>query len=233
MGISILELVLRRLRDEGFAADVAYPGQMFPQIREPAAAVHIEKVDRANLTVTLEVNIICPAALGGTTCELEALRATSVLGLAGAVCVQNGCSYDGIAQVYTVSVLATFTCLTDATDCTLGPGFQISVNGTVMPHVTAFTAEQTAEHLLRYEMGDSRPADVAPGVAHWKLRLEERIPADTYEPYSPENDVTLCRMGAVRYDYFYHCWWTRVTWEYTQAGLHRIHEGFALSREGA
>ena len=58
MGISILELVLRRLRDENFQADVAYPGQVFPQISQPVAAVHIEKVDRANLTVTLEINII-------------------------------------------------------------------------------------------------------------------------------------------------------------------------------
>lgn len=232
MGISILELVLQRLRDEGFSADVAYPGQMFPQIREPVAAVHIEKVDRANLTVTLEINIVSPAALGGTACELEALRVTSVLGLTGAVCVQNGCSYDGIAQVYTVSVLATYTCLTDATDCTLGPGFQISINGTRMPYVTAFTAEQQSEHRLQYEMGNQLPVAVSPGSRVWKLRLEEHITADTPEPYIPEDDVTLCRAGAVRYDYYYHCWWTRVTWEYTQQGLRRIHEGFALSREG-
>ena len=34
MGYSILELVLRRLREEGFAADVAFPGQKYPQIRD-------------------------------------------------------------------------------------------------------------------------------------------------------------------------------------------------------
>ena len=99
MGISILELVLRRLREENFQADVAYPGQKYPLITQPVAAVHIEKVDRANLTVTVEVNIICPAALGGTTCETEALRATEVLRWAGAVCVQNGCVFDGVSRV--------------------------------------------------------------------------------------------------------------------------------------
>ena len=66
MGYSILELVLRRLREEGFTADIAYPGQKFPQISQTVAAVHIDKVDRANLTVTMEVSIICPAAMGGT-----------------------------------------------------------------------------------------------------------------------------------------------------------------------
>ena len=34
MGYSILELVLRRLREDGFTADIAFPGQMFPQISD-------------------------------------------------------------------------------------------------------------------------------------------------------------------------------------------------------
>ena len=41
MGISILEQVLYRLRNEEFLADVAYPGQKFPQITKTVAAVHI------------------------------------------------------------------------------------------------------------------------------------------------------------------------------------------------
>ena len=121
MGISILELVLRRLREAKFTADVAFPGQKFPQITKPVAAVHIEKVDRANMTVTVEVNIICPAAMGGTACEVEALRATEILRWSGAVCIQNGCTYDGISQVYVVAILATFTCVTEASKCSLGP----------------------------------------------------------------------------------------------------------------
>ena len=109
MGYSILELVLRALRQENFNADIAYPGQKYPQITESVLAVHISKVDRANLTVTIEVNVICPAALGGTACEMVALRATEVLRWEGAVCVQNGCTYDGVGQVYVVPILATFT----------------------------------------------------------------------------------------------------------------------------
>ena len=76
MGYSILELVLRRLREDGFTADIAFPGQKFPQIDDTVAAVHIEKVDRANLEVTVEINILCPASMGGTVCEMKALRAT-------------------------------------------------------------------------------------------------------------------------------------------------------------
>lgn len=213
-------------------ADIAYPGQMFPQINEPVAAVHIVKVDRANLTVTLEVNIICPAALGGTACELEALRATAVLGWEGAVCVQNGCTYDGIAQVYTVPVLATFTCLTDAEDCTIGPGFRIFIDGEQLPYTVAFSAELQGNHTPFYEAGEPVPSEVVPGQRIWKLEMEEIIPADIYEAYFPKNDVTLKRAGPIRHDYFYHCWWTSVKWEYTKQGLRRIHTGFALTQEG-
>ena len=98
MGYSILELVLRRLRQAGFRADVAFPGQQFPQIQDTVATVHIEKVDRANLTVTMGVSVISPASVGGTACEVEALRATEILRWEGAVCVQNGCTYDGVPR---------------------------------------------------------------------------------------------------------------------------------------
>ena len=117
MGYSILELVLRRLRQAGFRADVAFPGQQFPQIQDTVATVHIEKVDRANLTVTMGVSVISPASVGGTACEVEALRATEILRWEGAVCVQNGCTYDGVSQVYVVEVpdlvicTLIFTCL--------------------------------------------------------------------------------------------------------------------------
>ena len=121
---------MRRLRNAEFQVDVAYPGQKFPQITKTVAAVHIQKVDRANMTVTLEVNIISPASLGGTACELEALRATEVLQWDSAICVQNGCTYDGASQVYVVAVLATYTCVTEADSCTLGPGFYACINGT-------------------------------------------------------------------------------------------------------
>ena len=123
MGYSILELVLRQLRQANFVTNVAYPGQKFPQISGTVASVHIEKVDRANLTVTVGVNIISQASLGGTACEIEALRATEALRWSRAVCVQSGCRYDGIAQVYVVEILATYTGVTEEDNCKIWQGF--------------------------------------------------------------------------------------------------------------
>ena len=230
MGISILELVLRELRQSQFTADIAYPGQKYPVLKEPVAAVHLQKVDRANLSVTVEVNIICPAALGGTTCELEALRATEVLRWAGAVCIQNGCSYDGLAQVYQVSVLATFTGITEADDCTIGPGFRVSINDIVIKHPVSFAAQQECDHQVRYAMGENKAVGISPGKELWSIQLEELIPAGSPEQAQLSELFELKLATAVQTESFYHCRWTSEKREFTPSGLHRTRKGVALER---
>ena len=181
MGYSILELVLRRLREDGFAADIAFPGQKFPQISDTVAAVHIEKVDRANLEVTVEISIICPASMGGTVCEMNALRATEVLRWAGAVCIQKGCTYDGIAQVYVVSVLATFTGVTEADDCTVWPGFYCYVDNQLHRFAVGFTALQETGAAAEYVIGQAAPIGTSIGTSAWEIQLEELIPVGAPE----------------------------------------------------
>lgn len=172
MGYSILELVLRRLRQAGFRADAAYPGQKYPQIGETVATAHIEKVDRANLTVTMEVSIISPAATGGTACEVEALRATEILRWAGAVCVQNGCTYDGVSQVYVVSILATFTGTTDENACVIWPGFYCYVDGSLQRFATNIRIEEVTGRQVEFEMGEGplpgSARAAATGTSCWK-----------------------------------------------------------------
>ena len=233
MGYSILELVLRRLREESFVADIAYPGQKFPMITEPVAAVHIEKVDRANLTVTVEVNIICPAAMGGTVCEMEALRATEILRWAGAVCVQNGCSYDGVSQVYVVPVLATFTGITEAEDCSIGPGFKVYVNESRQPYAISFSEEEVPGFQAEYVMGESAPAGISPGSQLWHMVLEELIPVGSPETVEPKGAFQLKLVTDVKTEIYYHCRWTSVKREFTKEGLRRTRKGIAMLREEA
>ena len=233
MGISILELVLRRLREENFIADVAFPGQKYPVITEPVAAVHIEKVDRANLTVTVEVNIIYPAESGGAYCEVEALRATEVLRWAGATCVQNGCEYDGLAQVYVVSILATFTCITEADNCVMGPGFRVYVNDNLIPFAVSFEAEQVEDLEAQYEMGEDEPIGIRNGSRLWKLRLEELIPAGNIEIGDPEGAFQLRLESDTVTEVYYHCRWTSIRREFTRQGLRRVRTGISMLRQEA
>lgn len=231
MGISILEQVLYRLRNEEFQADVAYPGQKFPQITKTVAAVHIEKVDRANMTVTLEVNIITPASLGGTACELEALRATEVLQMDGANCIQNGCTYDGSAQVYVVAVLATYTCVTEADSCTLGPGFHVYINDNFQPFAIRFSEEETQQHTVEYTMGESAPVGISHGGSRWNIELEELILPSSPEAAEPKGAFELRVERTGDTEVFYHCRWLTIRREMTQAGLRRVRTGIALLRE--
>ena len=231
MGISILELVLRRLREARFKADVAYPGQKFPQIREPVATVHIEKVDRANLTVTMEVNIICPASYGGTACEVEALRATEILQGDGAVCVQNGCTYDGVSQMYVVSVLATYTCVTEKDDCTLGPGFTVYLDDVLHPFVVSFAVEEVRQHEPQYEIGKQAATGISPGKVAWNITMEERILPGSPEYREPATPFVLEVVREAGREVYYYCKWTSIHREMTKEGLRRVQKGIALWKE--
>jgi len=231
LGYSILELVLRRLREDGFTASVAYPGQVFPQITKTVAAVHIEKVDRADLTVTIEITLVCPASLGGTQCEMDALRVTEILRWAGAVCVQNGCRYDGVAQVYMVSVLATFTGITEEDSCVIWPGFYCYVDSQYHRYAVDFQTEQTAEVQAVYAMGDAEPVGFHPGEGLWKIRLEELIPVGSEEEEEPQGEFEVKVISDLITETFRGCRWTSVQRQRSRQGLRRIRTGYAMSRE--
>ena len=231
MGISILEQVLRRLRGAEFQADAAYPGQKYPQITKTVAAVHIQRVDRANMTVTLEVNIISPASLGGTACELEALRATEVLQWDGAVCVQNGCTYDGASQVYVVSVLATYTCVTEADQCTLGPGFDVYINDIYYRFVVGFTEEVKREHRAEFATGEIAPIGISLGSSVWEITMEELILPGSPEYVEPKGPFELRVEREAGIETYYHCRWLSIRREMTKNGLRRICKGISMHKE--
>ena len=231
MGYSILELVLRRLREEGFTASVAYPGQMFPQITGTVAAVHIDKVDRANLSVTIEITMVCPASLGGIQCEMDALRATEILRWSGAVCVQNGCTYDGVAQVYMVSILATYTGTTDEDNCVIWPGFYCYVNNRYHRYVTDFQTELTTDVQVVHGVGQSAAVGIQPGKRLWQIRMEEQIPAGSEEIREPESVFDVDIVSDLTRESFRGCRWTSVQRQRNRQGLRRICKGYALSRE--
>ena len=231
MGYSILELVLRRLREDGFTADIAFPGQKFPQIDDTVAAVHIEKVDRANLEVTVEINILCPASMGGTACEMKALRATEVLRWSGAVCVQNGCTYDGIAQVYVVSVLATYTGVTEADNCTVWPGFYCYVDNQLHRFVTGFTAVEETGVAAEYVIGEAMPIGTSVGTKGWEIQVEELIPVGSPEFDSPTEPFVVKMVTDQKTELYSGCRWITIRREFTKQGLRRICKGVAMKRE--
>ena len=233
MGISILEKVLRRLREKDFNATVAFPGQKYPQITEPVAAVHIEKVDRAGKTVTMEINIICPASFGGTACELEALRATEVLQWDGAVCIQNGCTYDGASQVYMVAILATYTGVTEADSYEQGPGFRVYIDDVQQRFVVRFAEEETQSHSAEYAMGEGGPVGISLGSSMLEITLEEQFHLGVMENWEPMGAFDLRIERDDKTETYYNCRWVSIRREVTKDGMHLIFRGIAMKKEAS
>lgn len=231
MGNTILEMALRSLLEAGFAADLAYPGQKIAVISDTVAAVHIQKVDTASQTVTVEVIILSPAALGGTACESAALRATKALRASTAVCVQNGCVYDSVSQHYAVSILATYTGFAEENDFEAGPGFRVFLNGSYCPRVTAFLDEKVQKQTLEYATRSSEGVAITPGSCHWNITLEERFPAGFAEISAADGAFSLKVQREGKAEVFSPCRWTSVTRSFGPEGLKRISKGIALSRK--
>lgn len=231
MDYSILEMVQQCLRGIGFTVSKAYPGQVFPQINGVVAAVHIEKVERDDLAVTIEINIICPASMGGTQCEMEALRATEALRTSGAVCIQNGCSYDGVAQVYMVSILATYTGHTEANYCRLWPGFNLFVDNEYLRYAVEFSTERIREITPVHNVDTVAAAGYVPGREVYKIRCEELIPSGEKETEDPDEPFTVRVVSSEIVEDFSGCRWNSSHRVRNRHGLHKIREGYAMSRE--
>lgn len=232
MGLSILDMVLLRLRSLGFRADAAFPGQNCPVITEPVAAVHIDEVDSANQTVTVKVNILCPAELGGVQCELDALQVTQMLSQSGAACVQSGCVYDGIGKMYSVTISATYTGTTETDEYRIGPGFKVYLDGIYISNVISFTAERYGGSMLHFSMGEDAPVGSSSGSGGWKITLEEQIPVGGYELGEGDEPFTLRLEKSTGYHETYsQCRWTSVMRTFNREGMRRIRTGIAVSME--
>lgn len=231
MGELMLNEVLDQLRSAGFRADLAYPGGRIPEIDEIVAAVHIRKADPSQATLTVEVTIIAPEAVGGTACELEALGAMEALCRGGAVCTQNGCEYDGQGRVYSVMILAEYTGFVPEKPCALGPGIRLFIGNEEVEHAVSFTMEKTSEPKWMQEMGTGDPVEIRLGFWVWKLRLEELLPVGAVVASLPQESFTLHLRGQQEETYT-GCCWTSVSYEYTPRGVRRVRGGYVLNKEG-
>jgi hypothetical protein len=228
VGITVLRQILQLLLDAGFNADVAYPGQRYPVVTRPMVTVHISEVDSVQYTVTMEVTVHCPASLGGAVCEEEALRVLESLAGAGAECTQKSCQYDGIAKVYSVSILALFRQIVEVGKPVLE--FRVKIGDLVMTRAVAFSAEQKLDHRLVYSMGESA-AEICPGSGVWEITLEEWYLPGMVEGPGNSEPFTLSFDSEIRKETYSGCRWVEQKRQFASDGLHLVRKGIALSRE--
>lgn len=231
MGALILSNVQDALEIAGFCVNTAYPGQKYPQIREKAAAVHMKKMDGTSQEMTVEVDILCPANVGGAMCEYEAFRAAEALTAIGASCIQNGCVYHAATNTFRVTIHATFSGNTQSEDGTIGPGFQVFINNVPQPYATAFTSEKEADHKAIYGIGVTMPETVTAGPFLNSFQLEEMIPLDQTAPEDHTGVFSILVETENTIERFYVCRWVSIRQAYTKEGLRRVRKGIARIRE--
>lgn len=225
-----IDTVLEVLEKTGISAAMAYPGQAAPAITGSVAAVQLEKLDLAEGTQTVAVHILCPAALGGNTCEAEAQRAAQALHKAGAACVQDGCVYDRVGQTYRCVIHAAFPTAAVGTG-DLAPFFTVVLDGKRRSYCKAFRSEETTGCQPEYLCGNAEPVSSSTGKHLFWLRLEEWIPAGVAQGESVSGTFTLEIFLPGQIETYTGCRWTGITREFSPAGLRQIREGFAQSRK--
>ena len=147
------------------------------------------------------------------------------------MCIQNGCTYDGISQVYVVSILATFTGITGEDSFEKGPGFEVRIGGIYQPYAVSFTSEEVQEGQAEFVMGEALPTGIGLGARVWKLSLEELIPAGSPQTAEPDGAFELTLTTDVKTEVFYHCRFTSVKRQHTREGLRRIRTGISMLRQ--
>lgn len=216
MGDVILQQVLEKLRQAGFSIGKAYPGGIAPHITGPVAAVGLEKVDTAAMEATVRVDILAPESQGGTVCEEQARKVLEVLESAGGVCVQHGCEYLALGQMYQVRVEAVFSWAPVEEPEVIW--FTVTLAGKNLPWAVEFTVQRVENDQESNE------------TYLWKLQLEEEIPAGDAGNGNFVGGDTLVVESAGERISFSGCVWSDIRWCYGENGLRRIWTGTATGR---
>lgn len=215
MGKSIINTVVDILMENGIQAAPAQPPENMLIIHAPVAAVSIEKMDTAERTVDVLVEVVAPIKSGGEQCQKRALEVCRILRTAGADCVQGSCTFHGRPTLFCVPVKARFYGTALADEWIPRATCDVTLAGIALAHITSFTAQQVVDE-------DHTTLAQAP----WTFTLEEFIPVGTPEQAAPEEPFEV-QMGS---QFFTGCTMTECRRIYTVHGIEQTRKGIAETR---
>lgn len=223
MGRPDITAVIRKLQQEGYRAARAFPGVKMPHIQKPAVAVALH--EERSESQTLAVSVLYPETMGGGACEDDACRVADILREQGYVCIQEHCQYDGKSDRFSVRILAVW----EEPKPEDAP-FSVSVEGTLMKYVEAFSSEQKSSVIPIRVMGQTEPVGYVSMPQPWTFTMEELIPVDMEEPAELVEPFSfLVRRGGIG-EYYQGCRWTSQIRRDTEQGLVKVRTGTAESR---
>ncbi len=221
MGLVKIEEAVQALISAGIRARRGWPGNPYPSLTGPVAAVGLHRVTETE--TTLSCRVFCPAELGGTLCEDTAVKAAEALTELGAECVQEACSYERSASLFSVVVLASWKQKIAAvpdpdpepedTDlkCT------VAIDGKNLPYLTGFSSRQVARMEPLRELMEG-VTGIRPEEPYWLLTVEELLPDSQALEAEVYSFTVTVKRGAGTETYT-GCYWQEIRREHTPAGV--------------
>ena len=219
MGQLITQQVIDALCDAGIPAAAACPGAAAPALTQVVAAVQMYRVCPGERTATVQADLFCPTAMGGSICEEKALLATELLHNMGAQCTQEECTFVGSMQAFRVTVNAVFPGTLKQGIWTADTPYlqNVYLKGQIL-HVESFLAERVP---------DEETGKLGTG---WKFRLQEFYTAE--EPLDvPDGGFVMSLYRGPWNEHFYECNLTSCQRIAVPGGLRIIREGTAAYRK--
>ena len=216
---TIVNQVIRQLRDADIRADEAYPGGRIPALTGAVAAVRLGKIDRSVRATAVQVVIMSPASGGGSQCESTALQVIDVLQEMGGTCTKDVCKFDEMADVFYIEIEAAFFGTELADGWSAGPGFSVIIGMQDMPHAVSFGMQRAIDGEV-----------TAISNAKWQFTLEELLPPGSSEPSEPQEPFTLTVVREMYDEVLSCCHWISAKREDTLRGVSQVRVGIANSR---
>ena len=216
---TIVNQVIRQLRDADIRADEAYPGGRIPALTGAVAAVRLGKIDRSVRATAVQVVVMSPASGGGSQCESTALQAIDVLQEMGGTCTKDVCKFDEMADVFYIEIEAAFFGTELADGWSAGPGFSVTIGMQDMPHAVSFGMQRAIDEEI-----------TAISNAKWQFTLEELLPPGSSEPPEPQEPFTLTVVREMYDEVLSGCHWISAKREDTLRGVSQVRVGIANSR---
>lgn len=216
---TIVNQVIRQLRDADIRADEAYPGGRIPALTGAVAAVRLGKIDRSVRATAVQVVIMSPASGGGSQCESTALQVIDVLQEMGGTCTKDVCKFDEMADVFYIEIEAAFFGTELADGWSAGPGFSVIIGMQDMPHAVSFGMQRAIDGEV-----------TAISNAKWQFTLEELLPPGSSEPPEPQEPFTLTVVREMYDEVLSGCHWISAKREDTLRGVSQVRVGIANSR---
>ncbi len=182
-----------------------------PELSQPAAAVSIQQATETEQI--LAITVYSPIQLGGSICENAALSAAQALRQLGAQCTQDACSYDRSSGLFAIRLLARW-------GHTALP-YQVSVDGSVLPHITGLHAEKKAVLSPVGEVGEGM-IGIRWEEKYWDITVEELLPGA--EPVQ-DVDIQRFQLEIIRtgsQEQFPGCRWISVRRQDTPQGIKQV-----------